>query len=253
MPPFNKGLPPAAIKQLGAIVDALFDKIVQRFLGKTPPGRSVVITHDPHLTLPELFRASSLESGSRPSPEDLEALVGVAEGYIEAQRQLAKTRLVKVADSFVRDARAGKDVDFGEFLENNLAKVFQQVEVGVSRVVETEATTARNMGALPGIVNVNLDGGVDDPVVFFITIKDNLLCGECRRLHLLEDGRTPRLWLLSEVSHSYHLKGEDFPSISGGHPSCRCSLATCPLGWGFKDGILTYVAPGHKEIDKQRT
>jgi len=102
----------------------------------------------------------------------------------------------------------------------------------------------RNVGILEGIVKTNAVAGVEDPTVFFVVVRDGVLCGECKRLHMLEDGVTPRVWKLSEVGHGYHKKGEQFPKVGGLHPHCRCVLSTLLPGYGFNEGGFVHTAQG---------
>jgi hypothetical protein len=106
---------------------------------------------------------------------------------------------------------------------------------------------------LDGIVKVNASAGVEDPLIYFVVVRDDDLCDECRRLHLLPDGVTPKVWRLSEVKRGYHRKTDDVPSLGGEHPHCRCSLVTIMKGYGFtKSGGITYISPDHDELEAQR-
>jgi len=86
-----------------------------------------------------------------------------------------------------------------------------------------------------------------------VVIKDKDLCPECARLHLLEDGVTPRVWLLSDVGHAYHKRGEPNPKMGGLHPHCRCSMVTLMPGYGFVAGRVGYIAKGHDQLEHQKT
>jgi hypothetical protein len=76
----------------------------------------------------------------------------------------------------------------------------------------------------------------------------------CRRLHLLDNGKTPRVYKLSEVGHGYHKKGQDDPKLGGLHPHCRCTLVTLMPGFGFdKAGMVKYISRTHDEWAKQHS
>ncbi len=107
------------------------------------------------------------------------------------------------------------------------------------------------MGTLEAITKINAYSDIDDPVVYWICVKDTALCKECQRLLLMGDG-TPRLWYLSECTHSYGKRGDSAPSVSGQHPTCRCIMATMITGYGFKDGSITYIGTGHDALLDQR-
>ncbi len=176
----------------------------------------------------------------------------IAEGYIEAQRHNTKAQVVKAVSSFLSDAWAkGVDTDIETVLGGELASVWGKATAGMHRIVDTEASNARNMGTLDGIIKVNTVNSIEDPVVYFIVVRDDSLCSECKRLHLLEDGITPRLWRLSQVKHGYHVKGENVPSLGGEHPHCRCTLSTLLPGYGFEGGSITFISLDHDEYKKQ--
>jgi hypothetical protein len=48
-----------------------------------------------------------------------------------------------------------------------------KAEDGVKRILDTEASNARNMGSLDGIIKVNAFSGIEDPIVYFVVVRDN--------------------------------------------------------------------------------
>jgi hypothetical protein len=106
---------------------------------------------------------------------------------------------------------------------------------------------------MDGVVGANAAVGVEDPVVFFVIVRDGNVCKECIRLHMMPDGTTPRLWYLSEVGHGYHKKGEETPKIGGLHPHCRCVMTTLMPGFGFNEGgFVKYISKDYNAIQEQR-
>lgn len=248
-------LTPQAIKLIHDAIDRLFAKAKSRFL--TPEfiqEKKITFSFRPNLSLPGLFNAASIEERNKPDEHVLNSLVRIADGYIEATRHTTKSQVVKAIDSFLKDTQAKKiKTDVETVLGGQLADVWRKTTQAMTRIVDTESTTARNTGSLDGIVKINLASGIEDPVVYFVVVRDNHLCDECKRLHLMPDGVTPRLWYLSEVKNSYHKKGEEYPSLNGLHPSCRCSCCSCMPGYGFnKSGMITYIGSNHNEIERQR-
>lgn len=243
-----------AVKLIFESVDKVFDRAVQRFLAKPPGDKRIYIGTKPRVTLPSLYRAASAEERAKGDENVLNSLVRIAEGFIEAQRHNTKARVVKAVESWLTQAHAkGVETDLQTVLGGELAGVWKQATEGMHKIVAAEANNARNVGTLEGIVKVNAAASVQDPVVYFVVVRDNVLCKECRRLHLQEDGVTPRVWRLSEVGHGYHKAGQDNPKMGGLHPHCRCSLVTLMPGYGFDaKGGVTYVDPDHDEYAKQR-
>jgi hypothetical protein len=121
-----------------------------------------------------------------------------------------------------------------EKLRVHLDDVMKEMATHVEAIVDTEASNARNVSLMDGIVRINAARGIDDPVVYFVVVRDNVTCDECIKLHLLKDKRTPRVWKLSEVGQGYHKRGDDHPKIGGLHPHCRCTMVTLLPGFGFK-------------------
>ena len=246
-------LPKSAVKKIGAAVDLVFDRVLAKFLERPPGDKRIVIGRRPRATLPSIFRTASEEERAPVNEHALNTLMQVAEGFVEAQRSRTKAHVVKAVASWLDEAHAGGvETDLETVLGGELALVFGKAHEDVKRILDTEATVARNTGTLEGIVRVNAASGIGDPTVYFIVVHDGDLCEECLRLHLLDDEVTPRVWRLSELKRGYHKKGEDRPALGGEHPHCRCALATLMPGYGFKGGSLEWVGVDHDELAAQR-
>ena len=250
-------------KLLGAVqeatdraVEALFSRLKGRILGPRYAGlagpKKIVFSLED--SLPGLFGAASAEERSAPNMDTLKRLLGIAEGYIDSQLGRTKSQVAKTVVAFLENAWAkGVDMDTETVLTGALSDVWRVTADNMKRIVDTEATQMRAMGALQGQIEANAAVGVEDPVMFMVCCRDAYLCSECKRLHLLEDGITPRVWKLSELSHNYHKKGDDVPSLGGEHPHCRCAPATLLPGFGFDSaGMVTFTKEGHDEFKKQR-
>ena len=213
------------IKAVHKSVDFLFDRLIARMLGPqyvaNRGNKNIYIGYKPQLSIPGLYMAAAEQEQVKPQMGPLDSLAEIARGYLEAQRTVAKSRVVKAVDSFIREADAsGVDTDVKTVLGGELADLWGKTTHEVSRIIDTESTGARNLGVLEGITVVNANAGVEDPVCFFIIVRDENCCQECIKLHLLDDKITPRCWYLSEVGHGYHKKGEGFPALGGEHPHC---------------------------------
>lgn len=239
-------------------MDELFDRARYRLLGR---GLEKIIRftarpaqHREDLSLGGLFDQASRSEGMQPSERLKGSVERVADQYLSAHRELAKARVTHAVQSFLTDAEARGEVpDVRKVLGGELAVLMGTVVRDVRRVVDTEATRAKNTGVLDAVTKINAVAGVDDPVVYFVVVRDQYLCPECKRLHLLSDGVTPRLWLLSEVGAGYHKRGDQAPKVGGLHPHCRCQLVTLMRGWGFDAaGKVTHVGPDHDEFARQR-
>lgn len=256
MPRFFLGK--AAVKLIHKAVESIFAKAKSRLFNRPLP-RDVAFTtkmgvqRSSELSLPGIFVQASIEERNRPNKELLESLERVAEGYLDAHQEATKARVVHAVDTFLRDAeQKGVKTDVATVLGGQLEKVFGKLKSDLNRIADTEATIHRNVGTMDGIVKVNASQSIDDPLVIFIVVRDDVTCSECLKLHLLEDGVTPRVWRLSEVANGYHKKGDPVPSIGGLHPHCRCSIVTILPGYGFDGGgKIIYKGASHDEGKKQ--
>ncbi len=246
-----------AVKRIHDSVEALFQRLKGRYLG---PGavtnrgdKRIFIGYRPEFTLANLYSNAAQEERAKPSKESAESLIDIASGYLDATEAATKARVTRAVDAFLKDAEAkGVDTDVETVLGGELAQIWGKTTADVKKILDTEATHARNLGAMEGIARVGAAAGIEDPVIYFVVVNDQHMCGECRRLHLLEDNITPRVWTMSEVSHKHHVRGEDTPCWGGMHPHCRCTPASLMPGYGFKGGSVAYIGVGHDELAKQR-
>lgn len=251
--PFRLSKP--AIARIESAVDRLFDRAKARVLGPWSVDKRIRISVEDDKTLPALYATAAAQHGAtEPSKSILKALLSIPESFIEAQRAAMKAKVIHEVTTFLTEAHTkGVDTDVKTVLGGKLAEVYGKVATDMHRIIDTEAQNVRNGGALDALMRINADAGIEDPVVYYVVVRDDNLCDECKRLHLLEDGVTPRCWYLSELGHGYHKRGDDFPALGGEHPHCRCTLVTLMPGYGFTEtGMVTYLAPGHKEIERQR-
>lgn len=232
---------------MSGAVDKIFDRLKARLFGQLV-GAGKKITFSPKYTLQGLFMAAS---GIDHDKDLKDHLVSVTEAFLEAERLKAKANIAKNVQNWLATSKT--KTDLVTVLGGELAATMQKTYQNVSRIVTTELNTAKNMGSLDSISRVSAELGIDDPLVYFICIHDDRLCDECKRLHLMADEITPRVWKMSELGSGYHKKGDPFPKLGGLHPHDRCELAQLPPGWGFKSGRISYIEKGHDELSAQRS
>jgi hypothetical protein len=244
-----------ASRKIQKAIEALYDNAKVRFLGPNAVGKRIFISFDRNFSLPGIFEAGSMEENIKPDMEVLASLIRVATDYLEASRQRTTAKVIHEINGALAEAKHSGGMsreDFRGLVNTRLSEVWADAANAVHTIIDTEVNHAKNVSVLDGIVGANLNAGVDDPVVFFVVVRDEDLCNECKRLHLLPDGKTPRVWRLSELSHGYHKRGEDSPSIGGLHPHCRCTLVTLMPGYGFNaGGFVQYKKVGYSEYDHQ--
>jgi hypothetical protein len=245
-----KKLPGHVKRKIERAVDNLFDKLKYRVLGPKMVDKKLYIGFMRPKSLPGLYEAAHVEERGIPDKEHLDQLLQTAANYIDAVRLKAKNHTVVAVNSFLN--RATVPTDWKTVLGGELADVYGTVKRDVHRIIDTEAQNVRNIGVLEGISRVNASRGIEDPVVFFVVVRDEHLCDECRKLHLLEDGKTPRVYKMSELGHGYHKRGETDPKVGGLHPHCRCSMTTLMPGFGFDaGGFVTWKREDWNEYARQ--
>ena len=246
-------LGPAAQKAIHAAVDALFDRAKTRLLG-VPTGKRLEISFNPLYSLSGLFLAAGRQEGVEPREEILRSLQRIAGAYLDSSREKTKARVLQQVQAYMADAQnQGIKIDVKTVLGGQLADLWADVKVDVKRIVETETTTARNVGIFDAIGRIGALSGKKDPNVFFVTVRDQHRCDECTRLHMMPDQVTPRVWKLSDVGSGYHKRGQSQPKVGGLHPHCRCMLTHLLPGYGFDaSGRVTYIAAGHDEYENQQ-
>lgn len=246
-------LPKSVIKDIRNEVDDVYDRIKARFLNEKYKKKGIEFTFR-NDTLEDFFRDIAEREGVEPDKDTLATLKEVAGSYLDASRERAKAQVIQAVQAVIRESvLSGETPNVRVAIQGQMSKIWGDATTHVNTILESEVNTAKNVSILEGITKYNASVGVDDPVVFFIIVRDGVVCSECVRLHMMPDGVTPRLWYMSEVGSGYHKKGDPNPKLSGLHPSCRCQLSTLLLGYGFNaSGKVTYVAKDHSEIDKQR-
>jgi len=246
-----------AIGTIGRAVDEVFSRAAARLLGPAAQGidgKSLAFRFDPHTSLTALYNMASKHEGVDPREEILRSLLKIAGGYLNAHRERAKARVVQAVQAALVDAQsAGVKTNLETVLGGQLADLMRDIKSDIKTIVTTEAVNTTNTSIYDAIGRVGAVTGRNDPTVYFVCIHDTTLCDECKRLHLMDDKVTPRLWKMSELGSGYHTKGDSNPKVSGLHPHERCLLTHLMPGFGFDAfGHVTYVGQGHDELAAQR-
>ncbi len=245
-PPF-----PLTNYQIGKIrnaLDKVYDKIKYRVLGI---GQGA--DFDIYSSLPGLYGAASMKERARPDEDVLKSLINIAAGYLDAQREITKTKTVQAIQAAITQARmTGHTPDFQKELKDTIKGIFRESVAEIRRILEAEGTSFKNHGALNGVIKTAAQNNVKDPVVLFKAPLDAKTCDYCVRLHFHNGGSAPRLWYLSELTGKYGKRGDMFPSLAP-HPHCRAQLTILLPGFGLDgNGNEVWVESGHSEINKQR-
>jgi very-short-patch-repair endonuclease len=184
----------AAGRTIDQKVDLLFDSLITRLLGHGLTGRNLFITTHKDYSLPGIFASATEAEGGRVDTDLLSGVAEIARQYIEKHRGEAKAKTRHSIQSLLQDLHRGR-IDSNEFqntCESEMHELWDSIRSNVERVVVTSNENAKTMGLRDGIIQINSGLGVDDPVVFFIPVKDDRLCLEqSEKVCLFRKGAKP--------------------------------------------------------------
>ncbi len=239
-----------------AAVTRLFLKTSVRMgLMTGPKGeKRVYVQVDPRTTIPGLYEASVRAHGGTPKLTQAATVRKIAGTYLESQKEAALAAVTRTVHGiFGGFAESPNPADVRDALKTSLTRIMDKLQPAIERIANTEATAARNLGGVEAIRQMAKSAGTDDPLVYFVIIRDGEACDECQDLHML-DAITPKVWKLSECESGYHERGSGRPSQLGEHPHCRCTMVYLAPGWGFNaSGFAAPMPVGHDEYAKQRS
>lgn len=226
-----------------------FDKIALRFLGIIPRlGRNKTELRTARSSLASLFlQALGTREPNKNEEDALKMCLRIASDYIESLKQKTQAEiLVNLNEEFKKNPDA-----------TNISRVvregFNKATSHLGVVLNAESNRCVNTANSLKIQKVAASQGVDDPTVFFNVTVDDVTGPYEFILHLLPDKITPRLYKMSEISHNYYKNGDQYPSLLGLHPGCRCILTYLPPSFGFgENGKVTYISKGYDAFKEQR-
>jgi len=238
-----------SIKAVLLTVDKLYEELKAKFIGPhvaKKTGKGLIFSYQPSKSLSSLAVESALAAGSLHSKKLVESLETITSQYLDASKERTKAKILQIVQTSINSE------DDLEKLSESLGSVFDGATSEIQKIVETEATTARNLSGLDAIGKVSATTGIDDPTVFWVTIKDNITCKECKRMYLQADGVTPRVWKMSQLGSGYFKKGMASPTFAPIHPNCRCQPTLLRPGYGFdQSGHVTFKSVGWDEWKSQ--
>ena len=249
------GISSGGKEAIAIAVEKMFDSLAYKLLGNIPKLRekSPFFGTTPILSLAHIFIEAL--GGTEPNQLEKDVLKGILNssyGYIESLKNKTSSTITEAVDGLVKESKL-KNVEINAAdVADIIALEMTKAKSHMKLIAEAETTKTRNTGHLLDITSKAQDVGDMDPTCFFIVVRDKLLCLTCKKLHMLEDGITPRVWKMSELGMQWHKRDENFPSALGEHPHCRCTLSQLPKGWGFKNGFVSFISLDWDEWKSQR-
>ena len=248
------GVSSSGKEAIAIAVERMFDSLAYRLLGNIPKlrNKSPFFGSASPFSLAHIFlQAMSNKEPNIFERDVLRSILNSSFGYIEGLKNKTSSNVVESVDALVKEAKLKNTYVSSAQVAEIISAEMDKARHHMKTIAEAESTKTRNMGHTMEIASKAEIQGIEDPTVFFIVVRDGSLCSECKRLHMMEDGVTPRCWKMSDLSMGWHKRGEDRPSGCGLHPHCRCSLSQLSPGWGFKNGFVSFISLEHDEYKSQ--
>lgn len=252
------GIPNSLLKRIYKVVDSMFDRFLDRFVGRHREGPAHYGQYAD--TLGGILTASSMDFGVKPDSNTIETVKDISLAYVQSERARTKAQIAVAVNAAWQEAKDNKKIDWKAKARQLTMQVMKDTESRMSLIIDTEVQRARSLGILTATQKISEALKIDDPMVYFVIARGTSgkpqsdVCSECIRLHLMPDRITPRVYRLAELNGGYHKKGDPNPSILGLHPHCRCTMCPIYKGYGFNaQGQLGFVSLNFSEFKKQRS
>jgi hypothetical protein len=207
------------------------------------------------------------------------APIAVRDGAVKFLEKMHLRYVEKLADQIGADIQSAVENNLMPFIDRregtavyevlkdfkNHAKNLRQTLVGrvdnwqfrYKTIVTTELNRASNWGSLDAIVHNSPELSPDQIYVFKQGNKPHHgACDHCAKFWYLNDGITPKVYLLSELianGSNIGKKQKDWqPTVDSTHPNETHVLSEIKPGFGFVNGNMTYVGNSYNEFKKQR-
>ena len=249
------GISSSGKESIALAVEKMFDLLAYKLLGNIPKlrAKSPFFGSSTPFSLAHIFiQALGNREPNQIERDVLKGILNSSFGYIEGLKNKTSSNVVESVDALVREAKAKDTHVTAAMVAEVVAAEMEKARGHMKLIAEAETTKTRNIAYAVDIARKSELADIEDPTVFFIIVRDGKACKECVRLHMMDDGVTPKAWKMSELSMGWHKRGEDHPSSCGLHPFCRCSLTQLSPGWGFKNGFISFISLGYDEYKKQR-
>jgi hypothetical protein len=211
-------------------------------------------TRKPTYNLVNLF----VESLGNRTPTEAEkdyakGIIKNASNYVTSLKEKTKSAVVEAVNGKVAESNGQVSK---KAISDIISKEMLKAKSHMNLIAESETTKVRNSAVEADITRVGKTLNIEDPSVYFVTIRDNKTCKYCLKNHFIDGGVTPRVQKLSEVKKTYLTtqdRKDGHTSICGQHPHCRCSMVFLAPGFGFEKGRMVWVGYGHDELSRQKS
>src|ERR1022692_1159544 len=132
-----KTLSKTGVRNIRSTIEILFDGLKGRLLGpdfiRNRGDKNIFIGYRPDLSLPGIYRTAAAEEATRHDPTVLNGLVKVAEGYLDAQCELTKAKVVHAVNAWLASSK-DEEADVETILGGELAPIWSQMSNAVTKI-----------------------------------------------------------------------------------------------------------------------
>src|ERR1700688_1187256 len=216
------GISSSGKEAIAIAVEKMFDALAYKLLGNIPKLRNKpFFGSSPVFSLAHIFiQALGGKDPNHIERDVLRSILNSSYGYIESLKNKTSSNIAESVDAVVKEAKVRNSYVTANQVTEIISSEMEKARNNMKLIAEAETTKTRNMAHTMEIVGKAKEQGVEDPTVFFIIVRDGQACSECVKLHMMDDGVTPKTYKMSEISMGWHKRGDDRPSACGEHPHC---------------------------------
>ena len=216
------GISSSGKEAIAIAVEKMFDALAYKLLGNIPKLRNKpFFGSSPVFSLAHIFiQALGGKDPNHIERDVLRSILNSSYGYIESLKNKTSSNIAESVDALVKEAKVRNSYVTANQVTEIISSEMEKARNNMKLIAEAETTKTRNMAHTMEIVGKAKEQGVEDPTVFFIIVRDGQACSECVKLHMMDDGVTPKTYKMSEISMGWHKRGDDRPSACGEHPHC---------------------------------
>lgn len=209
----------STVEKITTLIDTLFSDMSKDFLGFNPKTKKI---SSKTKNLVTMFMAGlGKKDLNEIEKQILKTSLEITFNYMDTIRSQTKARVLDKVNAYMEEQKVKGDsvriIKVREILGQELDRAGKRMLLSVN----TEANKIRNLSTAMKIERMANQRGIEDPNVFWLVTLDEATADKPEKtLHLIPGTTIPRVWKLSELSHSYWRKGMEVPSIYGGHPHC---------------------------------
>jgi intein/homing endonuclease len=218
-----KGLSLNAMEGIENLINSQFDSLSVEFLGLIPKltkEKKLIFTTNKNSLAAMFLKALGTKQPNKTEAETMKVMFKIANGYVDALKSKTSSKVLNSIDAYIKDQNKKELPIDTEYVKGIMSKELAEAKKHFELIANSTANTNWNTATALQIAKIAEERGIEDPNIVFLVTKDDKTGFFEWILHLLPDGKTPRVWKLSEVISGYYSPGGQYPSLNGLHPEC---------------------------------